>query len=236
MSTTVERQQLAREHRRLVRQIARKVGAGLPHHVELEDLVQEGMVGLLEALDRFDPAQGVQLTTFLSTRIRGAMLDYLRGIDFASRGARRRLREMQQAEETLTHELGRQPRPDELAGQMKVSRREVERRRFEGVIGFVGSLQEKPPGIETGLSWLDQLADDGPSLEAQAERDFRKEALKKALVRLSERERLLLALYYFEDLKVKEIADVLGISSTRCFQLHRRALDKLRSFMDQAAA
>lgn len=236
MSTTLENPRVTPQHRRLVRQIAVKIAAGLPQHVEVEDLIQEGMVGLLEALERFDPDKGVQLTTFLSTRVRGAILDALRSSDFASRGARRRLREMHQAEENLTHVLGRTPAPKEVAEWMKVSRDELERRRHENVIGFVCSLQEKPSGVQEGPTWMDQLVDKEPSVESQAARDLAKERLKTAIAALPERERILLALHYFEDLKMTEIAGILGISGTRAFQLHRRALEKLRSAIDQTAA
>ncbi len=228
--TSADRRHLAIRHTGLVRRIAFTVGRRSAKNDELEDLVHHGLVGLLEALERYDPTQGVRLTTFVSTRVRGSMLDALRRRDFASRGARARLRELHRVEDELTGELGRHPTSEELASVLGVARTEVDRRRREFATGVVSSLDD--PGDEARGGWHDRIADDGPSVERLVDLELGRGKLKEALAALSERERLVVALYYLEDLTIREIAEVVNLSPARVSQLHRQALKVLRQAME----
>lgn len=230
-----ERDVYAKKHAGLVKHIASRIAMTLPSHVDTEDLLHDGVVGLMDALHRFDPSKGIQFKTFVSNRIRGAILDALRSKDFASRGARRRLRELNKAEETLCHRLGRYPERAELAQELSITEGEIERRRNESKTGFVGSLQESRLRNEEGETWLDSLADDGPSVDALADKATKKQLLKEGLKTLKERDRLLLSLYYFEDLNIREIAAILEVSEARVSQLHGRALKKLREYLENTS-
>lgn len=227
-----ERDEYARDYAGLVKSIARRMALSLPHHVDREDLINEGIIGFMEALQRFDHTKGVQFKTFASNRIRGAILDYLRRRDFASRGARQRLRELHKAEESLTHELKRYPSSTELAGRMGVTVSEVASRQREGHVGYVSSLNETALRTESKETHLDLLQAEGPDVCELAAKNERVKALREKLELLSDREQLLLSLYYFEGLKISEIAQVLSISEARVSQLHRRALRKLKSAIE----
>lgn len=223
-----ERASYAREYAGLVKHIVKRVAINLPDHVDHEDLVHEGVVGMMEALQRFDPTKGVMVKTYLTSRIRGAILDSLRSRDFASRGARKRHREMSRVEATLCQQLGRYPDRKELANAMGVSQDEVLRRRREYNTGYVDSLDvSRSPGESTETR-LSTLADPSMDVARSAERNFKVAKLRESLEILPEREQLLLNLYYFEGLNVSEIAQILEVSEARISQLHRRALGKLK--------
>lgn len=227
-----EKEEFAIKYAGLVKHIAKRMAMGIPQHVDTEDLINEGVVGFMEALQRFDFNNGAQFQTFATTRIRGAILDSLRKKDFASRGARRRLRELHRAEESLLQELGRYPTPAELAYRMGVKVEEVARRKREGHLGYVSSLNEDAMRTESNETHLDNLRDSEPAVIEQVERSEKVEKLREQLAFLPEREQLLLNLYYFEGLNISEIAQVLGVSEARISQLHRRALRKLREGLE----
>lgn len=230
-----QQEEYAKEYAGLVKHIAKRMALSLPQHVDTEDLVNEGIIGFMEALQRFDQGKGAQFKTFAANRIRGAILDYLRKRDFASRGARRRLRELQKAEEALTHELGRYPTPTEVAFHMGVTLDEVARRKREAHIGYVSSLNESALRNENSETQMDMLQSDDPQVIDQAMRNEKIRALRECLEYLPEREQLLLNLYYFEGLNISEIAEILSVSEARVSQLHRRALGKLKTGIDPEA-
>ncbi len=227
--TKEQRLKLAYSHARLVKHIAGRLAVGLPRHVSLEDLIHDGVVGLMDAAYRYDPSKGIQFSTFASTRIRGAILDGLRREDFASRGARKRYKELCQAQEKLYQVLGRTPTHQELAQELDLSLEELKQRLMENNMGFVCSLDEiqvDQDGQKEPL--INHLCDTKSDVEEQVAQSRKRELLIQALKRLKQREQLLLALYYYEGLNIREIAAVLGVSEARVSQIHGRCLRKLR--------
>ncbi len=231
------RDALIEEYLPLVKQIAGRLSLGLPSQVEEEDLVASGVIGLLEALERFNPAFDTGFKTFATWRIRGAMLDELRRLSWPPRSLYRRLRELQGAEQKLAHQLGREPSTAELADALKWSVEAVEQV-YSQVNSYalvsLESLLFAPAASSEGGE--EELLPAGPFVtpEENLERDERREVLTRALNALAERERLLLALYYKEELTLKEIGSLLKVSTARVSQLHARALRSLRESLHAA--
>lgn len=219
-----EKKRLAMSYSKFVLPIARKVASRLPGHLSVEDLIQEGVAGLLEALDRFDPSQGIDLKTFASRRIRGAIIDALRRDDLATRGVRQRARAIQEAENVLQHRLNREPSRDELAAEMGWSRAELSRRCDEVSRASVTSIFAVATKREGRERILLETLPDGQDTADVAERSLEIQSMRKALRLLKDREQLLLALYYKEGLTTREIGEILGVSEARISQIHRRAL------------
>lgn len=228
-----EKQQLAKQNAGLVKHIASRMSVGLPQHVEVEDLIHDGVVGLMEALNRFDPSKGIKFQTFAAVRIRGAILDALRSMDWASRGVRRRSREVHQAEEFLSHQLGRPPSAQEVSSAMGVSTSEIRLRRQETAFSHTVSLEEVR-GEDSNERHRDSLLDPSALVEEAVLRNQRKQMLMRGLKTLKEREQLVLSLYYFEELNIREIGTILGVSEARVSQIHGRCLQKLREFLSPA--
>jgi RNA polymerase sigma factor FliA len=208
----------------LVRFHAGKLAAGLPSHISREDLVQSGVLGLLEALQRFDQSRGIKFETFAGQRIRGAMLDELRRLCWLPRSLMRQKRNLDKKSQGLASSLGREPSEEEVAAEMGMTLADLQKTINSIHRGSVLSLEEKlsvpVPGSSAEGGTLDDLL-------AQEE----KELLAKSIESLDQRYRLILALYYQEGLKLKEIGFVLGISESRVCQLHTRIIDKLRAVM-----
>jgi RNA polymerase sigma factor for flagellar operon FliA len=208
----------------LVRFHTSKLAAGLPVHVSREDLMQSGILGLLEALQRYDSKRGIKFETYASQRIRGAMLDELRRLCWLPRSLVRQMRSMDRTTQSLASSLGREPSDEELAAEMGITLSELQKTVKQAHKSTLISLDEKlsvpVPCSNAEGGTLDRLL---------AEEE--KEILANAIESLDERYRVILALYYQEKLKLKEIGVVLGISESRVCQLHTRAVDKLRAIM-----
>jgi RNA polymerase sigma factor for flagellar operon FliA len=224
---------LIREFLPLVKQVAGRLSIGLPSQVEEEDLVASGVIGLLEALDRFNPSFQTSFKTFATWRIRGAMLDELRKLSWSPRSFSQRLRQLQIAEQRLGHRLGRDPSISELAIELGWTPAAVEQVyaqvNYYSLISL-DSLLFAPSFFSSG-SKKDLLSATGPFMlpEEGLEKKERRELLAKAIEELPEREKLILSLYYKEELTLKEIATVLKISTARVSQLHARTLRILRA-------
>ncbi|MCB6183701.1 RNA polymerase sigma factor FliA [Leeia sp. TBRC 13508] len=216
------------QHAGLVKKIAHHLIMRLPPSVELDDLIQVGMMGLMEAAHHFDASQGVQFETFASQRIRGAMLDELRGQDWLPRQVRRQLKEVEQAMHQLEHQLGRSASEKEIACHMGLPLEELQKTIDDGKGHQLVYLEDFADGDDHGL--LDILM---PDHEADPDRIIEKDNFRKALVNaitnLPEREKLLMALYYEQELNLKEIGEVLGVSESRISQLHTQAISRIRS-------
>ncbi len=217
-----------RQYSPLVRRLAHQMIAKLPANVQLDDLIQAGMIGLADASQRFDTAQGVQFETFASQRIRGAMLDELRGSDWASRGTRKSQREIETAVQQLEHRLGRAPQESEIAAAMGLSLAD-----YQGLLGKVRGTQlvhlEDMSGDEGDEDFLDRHVPDSGETPMSRLQDRRmREALVLAIEQLPEREKLVMSLYYEQDLNLKEIAAILGVTESRVCQLHSQSIARLR--------
>ncbi|OYU27222.1 RNA polymerase sigma factor FliA [Paucibacter aquatile] len=219
---------LIKQYSPLVRRLAHQMIAKLPANIEIDDLIQVGLIGLTDALSRFDVGQGVQFETFATQRIRGAMLDELRGGDWMSRGTRRQQREIEGAVRKLEQELGRAPVESEIAAEMKIPLAE-----YQDLLGKVRGTQlvylEDMSGDEGDEDFLDRHVADhsnNPMLKLQDHR--MREALVAAIKNLPEREQYMMSMYYEHDMNLKEIAVVLKVTESRVCQLHSQAIARLR--------
>lgn len=222
----------------LVKQVAGRLSMGLPAHIEEEDLVASGIIGLLEALERYNPNYETGFKTFATWRIRGAMLDELRKLSWPPRSLFQRLRRLQAAEQKLGHQLGREPSLQELAQELDWSPEMVEQVYAQLNNYALVSLESLlfAPSSTPGEGTEEALFSDNSFVvpDEKVECKERKKVLAEAIRGLSEREKLVLALYYKEELTLKEIGAVLKVSTARVSQIHARALRNLREKLLQA--
>jgi RNA polymerase sigma factor FliA len=220
---------LLKQYSPLVRRLAHQMIAKLPANVEIDDLIQVGMIGLNDALTRFDAAQGVQLETFATQRIRGAMLDELRGNDWMSRGNRRQQRDIEGAVHRLEQKLGRAPQEGEIAKEMGISLAD-----YQDMLTKVRGTQlvhlEDMSGDDGSNDFLDRHvgSEDANPLALLQDQRMR-EALVEAIKHLPEREQYVMSMYYEHDMNLKEIAAVLGVTESRVCQLHSQSIARLRA-------
>jgi len=215
-----------------VRYIARRIHDRLPSHVPFDDLVQAGILGLMEALQKFDPSKHVELKTYAKHRIQGAIIDSLRDLDWSPRPLRRKARQLEQAHQRLRARFGRPATEPELAMELGLELKELQHLLGDLRGLDLGSLHEE--FAESGQE-RDILAAATPRLEQEPftrclEGELR-ELLTRAVGELAPRERQVLALYYFEELTMKEVGAVLGVGEARVSQIHSAALIRLRARM-----
>jgi RNA polymerase sigma factor for flagellar operon FliA len=219
---------MLKQYSPLVRRLAHQMIAKLPANVEIDDLIQVGLIGLTDAMTRFDAAQGVQFETFATQRIRGAMLDELRGSDWMSRGNRKQQRDIETAVHALQQKLGRSPTEGEIAKQMDLSLAD-----YQELLGRVRGTQlvylEDMSGEDGDHDYLDRhVADEGENPLALLKDRRMREALVEAIKTLPEREQYVMSMYYEQDMNLKEIAAVLGVTESRVCQLHSQSIARLR--------
>jgi len=235
---TQERDRLILEHLEMVKIIALKIITRLPPGVDLDDLIHTGVLGLIEAAERFDARKGTKFATFASVRVRGAILDQLRHLDWASRNLRQKIKDLEQAHAQMELELGRMPLAEEVARAMGLNLEDYYRVLDEslgvgvGVFRYEGEDQQEP-GEDALLEYRDPVDDQTPVLSL--EKKEMKELLARLIDQLSERERVVLGLYYTEDLNLKEIGGVLGVTESRVSQIRSGALVKLRRLLREEA-
>ena len=220
---------LLKQYSPLVRRLAHQMIAKLPANIELDDLIQVGMIGLSDALTRFDSAHGVQFETFATQRIRGAMLDELRGNDWMSRGDRRHQRSIEAAVHKLEQRHGRAPSEGEIAREMGLSLAD-----YQDLLGKVRGTQliylEDMSGDDGDDDYLDRHVMDKDANPLSRMQDQRmREALVEAIKNLPEREQYVMSMYYEHDMNLKEIAAVLKVTESRVCQLHSQSIARLRS-------
>ena len=215
------RNRLVLQYSPLVKFVAGRVRSGLPSTVDQSDLISDGVFGLIDAIERFQPERGIQFQTFAVPRIRGAIIDGLRAMDWVPRSVRSKVREVADAQAVLEARLGRTAEDAEVAAHLGMSQRDL--RDLYSKVSFtsVASFDE-----EFGLT--DEFA--GGALEATEDEDTRR-MLRTAITGLRERDQIILALYYFEGLTLAEIGTVLGITESRVSQLHTRATLALRGHL-----
>jgi len=223
------REKLILKFSSFVKYVAGRMAINLPSNVEYDDLVSYGIFGLLDAIEKFDPERNVKFKTYAKTRIRGAILDELRVLDWTPRSIRQKSKQLEKALLDLEAQLGREPSDDEIAAQLQISVKELHRLYDDTKQSLMMSLDEGDPEGEGNVSRKDFLEDVHLiTPEKNAERNELKRILAEEITKLSERERLVIVLYYFEQLTSKEIGKILGVSDSRISQLHTKAVLRLR--------
>jgi RNA polymerase sigma factor for flagellar operon FliA len=214
----------------LVKRIAYHLMSRLPPNVQQDDLIQAGLIGLLEALRNYDASQGASFQTYARIRIRGAMLDEIRKNDWAPRSVHRKARMVAEVVREIEHKTGRDARDHEIAAAMQISLEDYHQLLQEASGHRVFSYDELEMESQGGFSGLVER-DKGP-LEGLQTEDF-KRSLAEAIAGLPERERMVMSLYYDEELNLREIGAVIGVSESRVCQIHSQAVIRLQSRMNQ---
>jgi RNA polymerase sigma factor for flagellar operon FliA len=217
----------------LVKFVAGRVGVGLPRNVEQADLISYGMFGLIDAIDKFEPERGFKFETYAVNRIKGAILDELRALDWVPRSVRSRAREIQRSLDELEHRLKRSATEEELAEHMGVPLDTLQGQLGEiAGLGFVALDELVEPG-ERGSATIGDLLSDPKGIDpgSNFEQQENRFVLTDAINRLPERERLVVTLYYYEGLTLAEIGEVLGVTESRICQIHTKSVMSLRNRM-----
>lgn len=225
-----DKEECLREYAPLVKRIAHHMMLKLPGSVEVDDLIQSGMMGLLDAASRYDELRGAQFETYAAQRIRGAMLDELRGADWLPRSMRRDMRRIETAISRLQQKLGKMPNETEIAGELGMSLLEYQQILQESRGAQLFYYQDFHG--EGDEDFFDRFTFDNDSnpLELLQDERFR-DALIQAIERLPERERQLMGMHYEQEMNLREIGAVMGVSESRVCQLHSQAVARLRVFM-----
>ncbi|MGD9497266.1 MAG: FliA/WhiG family RNA polymerase sigma factor [Armatimonadota bacterium] len=227
-----ERDRLIREHAGLVRYEVDRLAAGLPDQVDREDLISAGMIGLIKAVDRYDPERGASFATYATSLLRGAILDELRRMDWAPRGLRGRYRRLEEAVAELRQRLGRQPTEEQIIQELGLTPEEYARLlRDSSTVALVSleSLAEAAgDAYMPTTDALEQQRTEWIPADVVDRAELRR-LLAEAVGELSERERLVLSLYYKEELTMQEIGLVLGVTESRVCQIHTQMIARLRA-------
>jgi len=230
-----DKNHLLSEHAPLVKRLAFQLKAKLPPSVEVDDLIQAGMIGLLDAITRYEDDHGAQFETYAIQRIRGSMLDELRNSDWMPRGVRQSMRKIEEAIQQLQQRLGRPPSETEVAKQLKIPLAEYQEILTDST-GHQLVYYEDFHETDTKEHFLDRYCADltGDPLHSLLRGDFRA-TLIAAIDALPDREKLLMGLYYEQELNLKEVGAVMGVSESRVSQLHTQAVARLRAFLRDKA-
>lgn len=220
---------MVERHAPLVKRIAYHLINRLPACVQLEDMVQAGMIGLLEATGKYDETQGASFETYAGIRIRGSMLDEIRKNDWAPRSVHRKARQVAEAVREIENEYGRDARDVEIAETLDMSLGEYYKILQDNSYHKVLSVDDT--SINTGETMLDSMSDNAPGILDGIHEDDMQRLLSEAIAGLPERERLVMALYYDEELNLREIGAVMGVSESRVSQIHSQAVIRLQARM-----
>ena len=224
----IKKDQLVQRFAPLVKRIAYHLMARLPSSVQVDDLIQNGMIGLLDAIDRFEAGMGAQFETYAAQRVRGAMLDGLRENDWLPRSLRREFRQIEKAIAQLEQEHGRPPTENELAKALGVSLADYQKMLQDARGHQLISFEDL--AVEGDEDFLERhLVDDSGDPSRILEDENIRKSLVKAIELLPEREKLMMALYYEQDLNLREIGEVMGVTESRVCQLHTQAVARLRA-------
>ena len=232
---TTEQERVLLEHLPIVRFLARRIHERLPQHVDIEDLVSAGVVGLMDAFAKFDPAKKVQFRSYAQFRIRGAILDSLRTLDWSPRELRRKGRAVEEAIRVLTARLGRAPGENEIAAEMEMSLDD-----YQQLLGDLKGLEIGTLHVERNensgeeeLAYVPGKPEDDPLFHCL--RGELEERLTDAIAHLPDRERLVMTLYYYEEMTMREIGLALGVVESRVSQVHASAVVHLRAALRDLA-
>ena len=227
------RERLVLAYAPLVKYVAGRMSSGLPSHVEEADLISYGLLGLISAIERFEPEREIKFETFAITRIKGSIIDELRSLDWVPRSVRAKAREIEAAQTKLEHELGRGPTDEEVATKLEMSLEDFQESLLQISNSTVVALDELWTVSDASgdqVSLLDTMKDPNavdPAKELGVSE--LKDRLAHAISRLPEREKLVIALYYYENLTLREIGEVLGVTESRVSQLHTKAVLRLKA-------
>jgi len=231
-SADSEREALILEHMPQIKYIAQRISTKLPSHVELSDLVGTGVIGLLDAIEKFDPNRGVKFKTYAELRIKGAILDSLRNLDWAPRSLRKKSKDLEKIYHDIEQRLGRPATDREICEEMEISLDEFYEL-VDQIKGLnIGSFQEIAGQEEEKNSEpLIKYIPDAPQMDPffMFQKSEVRGILASAIDTLPKKERLVISLYYFDELTMKEIGKVLGVNESRVSQLHTKAMLRLRS-------
>ncbi|MCW3012621.1 MAG: polymerase, sigma 28 subunit, FliA/WhiG [Solirubrobacterales bacterium] len=226
------RERLVVAYSPLVKYVSGRMASGLPAHVDEADLISYGLVGLISAISRFEPEREIKFETYAITRIKGAIIDELRSLDWVPRSVRARARAIEKANAKLEHKLQRAPSDEEMAIELEMTVQEFQDALLQISNSTVAALDELWTVSDASgdqVSLLDTLQDpDAPDPAAVMDQTDLKDRVADAIARLPEREKLVIALYYYENLTLREIGEVLGVTESRISQLHTKAVLRLR--------
>jgi RNA polymerase sigma factor for flagellar operon FliA len=223
----------------LVKYVAGRLGSGLPAHVDEGDLVSYGLLGLIGAIERYEPDRDVKFETYAIARIKGAIIDELRAMDWVPRSVRSRAREIERAIAELEAKLGEAPTDEQIAAKVGITVEELEESLSDIARSSIAALDELwtisgSEGDQVAL--IDTIEDtDAPDPQSSLSLTEMKEAIADAIARLPEREKLVVTLYYYEELTLREIGEVLGVTESRVSQLHTKAILRLKARLSGSA-
>ena len=228
------REKLILHYLHLVRYVVNRLPISLPVSIAQEDLISYGTMGLMEAVERFDPERGLKFETYAVSRIRGSIIDQLRFQDWIPRGVRKRSRELSEAMTRLEEKLNRTPTNDELADELGVEKAKLKVMLAESS-NLIVSLDESWGSSDTGTNTLIDSVEDknSPDPQGECEAIELRKRLAEAIAALPEREKLLVALYYHENMTLREIGDIICVSESRVCQLHAQAIMRLKGKLSQ---
>jgi RNA polymerase sigma factor for flagellar operon FliA len=231
------RERLVVAYSPLVKYVAGRTAAGLPPHVEEADLISYGLVGLISAIERFDLSRDIKFETYAIMRIKGAIIDELRSLDWVPRSVRARAREVERANAKLEHTLQRAPTDAEIAAEMGITVDELNESLLAISHSSIVALDELWSVSDSSgdqVSLMDTIEDPGAPDPAKAlDLGDLKDRIADSIAMLPEREKLVIALYYYENLTLREIGEVLGVTESRVSQMHTKAVLRLRSRMQE---
>jgi RNA polymerase sigma factor FliA len=231
------REQLILQYAPLVKYVAGRVGVGLPNTIEHGDLVSYGMFGLMDAIDRFDLAKGVKFETYAMTRIRGAIIDELRAVDWVPRSVRTKARDLAKALQHLHGQLKRSPTDGELAAELDVELGDLRKMLEEVSLTSVSALDEVFGAGDDDIALIDTIVDTSMvNPEENVDDGAMRRLLGEAVQDLTEREQTVIGLYYVEGLTLAQIGDILGVTESRICQIHTKAVLSLRVDLEARVA
>jgi RNA polymerase sigma factor for flagellar operon FliA len=234
------RERLVVAYSPLVKYVAGRLASGLPTHVEAADLISYGLIGLISAIERFEPDRDIKFETYAIPRIKGAIIDELRALDWVPRSVRARAREIERANVRLEHRLHRAPTDEEMAAELEITPEDFHDALIQISNSTIAALDELWTVSDTSgdqVSLLDTLQDpEAPDPAEVMDESELEDRVADAIARLPEREKLVIALYYYENLTLREIGEVLDVTESRISQLHTKAVLRLRSRLGEEKA
>ncbi len=223
------KKQLITHYAPQVKFVAERMAINLPSHIEVADLINDGIIGLMDAIEKFDMEKGFKFETYAGSRIHGAILDSLRALDWVPRNVRRKAREIEAVFQKLESELGRTPTEDEIAKSLNISLEELQKEMVSISGTSIFSLDEIFYGESGEVSLMETIREMGEGPEEEAVRKEAEKVLRQTIDELPEKEKMVVYLYYFEELTLKEITQVLSLSEARISQLHTQGIIRLKN-------